>query len=114
MFFREGYRFTGWFEDIEDDDTRWNDDNEVTADITLYARWVEIPNPDIFRVGSTGGTGRVTSVDATAIARFLIGQNMEICLLAADVNGDGYVTGADIILLARWMVGHDVEHLIAH
>ena len=114
MFSREGYRFLGWFEDLYDENTKWRDHNEVTADTILYAKWAEIPDPENFRVGSVGSSGRVTSADATLLARYLIGHDVEICLLAADINGDGYVDSADIILLARWIVGNKITDLIAH
>jgi len=61
-------------------------------------------------------TGRVTSADATAIARWLIAtpeeqQRMiddgEFCDLAADVNGDGEVTVADLTALVRRLMGLD-------
>ncbi|MCL2577277.1 MAG: pectate lyase [Defluviitaleaceae bacterium] len=111
IFSREGYRFTGWFEDTSDERTRWRDYNEATGGITLYARWVETPNN--FMLGNADHDERITSADATAIERHLSGQNTNICVLAADLNGDGEVTIADIILLARWLVGHNVSHLLA-
>jgi uncharacterized repeat protein (TIGR02543 family) len=112
MFFREGYRFTGWFADITDESTRWRDKNEVTASVVLYARWTRAP--DNFRVGDTCGNGRVTSADATRIARHVVGHDeYNFCKLAADINGDGEVTITDITLLLRWLVGHNVSHLIA-
>jgi uncharacterized repeat protein (TIGR02543 family) len=113
-FSKTDYRFMGWFADLADADTQWHDNNDVTADITLYAKWAEIPNPETFQVGSVSGNGRVTSGDATSIARFILGQSTDICILAADINGDGVVNIADIILLARWLMGHNVGHLIAH
>jgi len=111
IFSREGYRFIGWFEDTEDESTRWRDNNETIGGVTLYARWVA--TPDGFVLGNASRDGRITSADATAIARYLAGHNVDICLLASDLNGDGYVCIADVILLARWLVGHDISHLLA-
>jgi len=112
IFSKNGYRFTGWFEDIGDESTRWRDNYEITEDITLYARWTQIPDPD-FHVGDVDGDGRITSADATRLAMHLIDQNVSICLLSADISGRGYVSINDVTLFARWLVGHNVDHLIA-
>jgi len=111
---KPGYRFTGWFEDIADETTRRRDFDRVSANVTLHARWTPIPNPSNFRVGDAGMDGRITSADATLIARHIVGHDVTICLLAADIDGDGEVTISDITLLARWLVGHNIHHLIAH
>jgi uncharacterized repeat protein (TIGR02543 family) len=113
MLTRPGFRFMGWFTNPLEDSTRWNDDAAVTNGITLYARWTAIPNPSTFSVGSIGGNMRVTSTDATLLARHLIGQDTGACVLAADLNGDGIVNPSDLVLLSRWLAGHDVAHLIA-
>ncbi|MCL2223333.1 MAG: dockerin type I repeat-containing protein [Defluviitaleaceae bacterium] len=65
------------------------------------------------QAGDASGDGRVTSADATIIARYLVGQGVTIDRRSADINGDGYVTVADLTLLARWLAGHNVENLIA-
>jgi len=112
---REGYRFTGWFEYEDGENVRRRDNFEATQDVTLVATWEIIPNDGEFRVGSVFGNGRVTSADATAIARWIIGQEVaDFCHLASDMDGDGEITLTDLTLLARWLVGHDVYHLIAH
>lgn len=118
---KDGHRFTGWFTDVNDATTRHRDDFIVTGDVTLIAAWEPIPDPENFRVGSVGGTGRVTSADATMIARWLITPEADrastfpdFCSLAADLDGDGEVTADDLVLLARWLVGHNVRQQIAH
>jgi|GEM_PF-7122479 len=116
-FSREGHRFTGWFEDIEDESTQWRDNKEVTDNVTLYARWVV--TPDNFLLGDTTGDGNITSADATNIARYLAGHydhldELPICLLAADISGRGYITITDITLFARWLVGRNVGDMIVH
>jgi uncharacterized repeat protein (TIGR02543 family) len=111
VFYRENYRFMGWYADLSDETTRWNDMEEVTESITLYARWA--PAPADFQLGVTGDNGRVTSADATQIARYLLDNGWEICRLAADINGDGLITIEDVTLLSRWLVGHNVRHQIA-
>jgi len=113
IFSRKNHRFTGWFENPDDETTRWRDNNEVTHDVTLFARWT--PTPSNFHVGATSSSRRVTSADATSIARHLVGHDMvDFCIFAADIDGDGEVTIADVTLLARWLVGHDVNNMIAH
>ncbi|MCL2225230.1 MAG: dockerin type I domain-containing protein [Defluviitaleaceae bacterium] len=67
-----------------------------------------------FAIGDANDDGRVTSADATRIARWLTTapayrESISICLRAADVNGDNEITTADLILLARWLVGHAVS-----
>ena len=112
---REGYRFTGWFESVDGEYVRRRDNFTVTCDVTLIAEWEEIPDIKNFRVGSTFNDGRVTSADATAIARWIIGHSVEgFCHLAADMDGDGEVTLADLTMIARWLVGFDLYDLIAH
>jgi len=113
VFSRDGYRFTGWFEDIEDASTQWHDNEDVTSDVTLYARWQQIPDPDNFRVGDADGDGRVTSADVTRLAMHLIGHNVDICLLSADISGRGYVSIPDVTFFARWLVGQNVSCMIA-
>jgi hypothetical protein len=107
MFSRENYRFTGWFENLENENTRWRDNDIIDADITLHARWT--PTPDDFVLGDINDDGRITSADATLLAMYVTHNEITICPLAADIDGDGFVTIADVILLARWLIGHDVE-----
>ena len=102
-----GYRFTGWFENIEDENTRWRDNDKVSSNVWLIARWTVIPNPNNFRIGDADGDGHVTSADATNIATYVAGHNIiNFCPLAADLDGDGEVTINDVVLLARWLIGH--------
>jgi len=110
--FRNGYRFTGWFTDLSDETSRIRSRENLRDNVSLFARWAA--TPEGFQIGDTIGSGRVTSADATMIARHITGSNVDICLLAADLNGDGYVDVSDIILLARWLAGHNVSPLIAH
>ena len=38
---KKGYKFVGWYTEAENG-TRWSFDRQVTADVTLYARWSRI------------------------------------------------------------------------
>ncbi|MCL2225537.1 MAG: dockerin type I repeat-containing protein [Defluviitaleaceae bacterium] len=58
------------------------------------------------RMGDMDGNGRVTSADATLLARHLVGHYVTIDRRAADVNCDGVVNTYDLIRLARALVGH--------
>jgi hypothetical protein len=118
------YKIAGWFTAPNGNGEHWFSHNEATANITLYANWVRRPTNlqtgSVFRLGENGqiGDGRVTSADATMIARYLAGHFdhldvLPICRIAADINGDGIVDLNDVTLLSRWLVGHNVRHLIA-
>ena len=66
------------------------------------------------RIGDIDGDGRFTSADATALARYKIGHDIEICFNAANFYGTGIsspadITSAQITLFARWLVGHKVQ-----
>ncbi|MCL1843128.1 MAG: CotH kinase family protein [Defluviitaleaceae bacterium] len=64
-------------------------------------------------LGDINGDGRVTSLDVTWLMRWLNGDDVNICLAAADFGGNGITAPADVPLhyvtrLARWLVGlHD-------
>jgi hypothetical protein len=57
-------------------------------------------------LGDLTGTDAVTSADANALARYLVGQIVGIDLRAADFFGNGNVGLANIIHLSRALVGH--------
>jgi uncharacterized repeat protein (TIGR02543 family) len=66
-------------------------------------------------VDKEGVVDRVTSVDATRLAHYLLIQGEEdlvtdmsndgFCLVAADINMDGVVDISDLIFLSQWLVG---------
>jgi hypothetical protein len=112
---RDGSRFIGWF-DAPIGGTRYFENTLIKEEVNLYARWHA--NPSGFMLGSTSGENRVTSADATRIARWLVEFHYFRILLdetsppelfAADINGDGVICLADLILFARWLVGHNVQ-----
>jgi uncharacterized repeat protein (TIGR02543 family) len=108
-----GYRFVGWY---DEDGINRRDNFKTDRNITLTARWVE--EPPGFKVGDMDGDGRITSADATVIAKWLVTdpehRDPDFCQLTADISGTGYVSIADVILLARWLVGLNVNGLISH
>jgi len=71
--------------------------------------YVMVVGETITATGDINGDGRVTSADATFLARYIVGQDVYLlCRYAADLNGDGNVCIADLILLSRWLAGHNV------
>jgi len=107
------YRFMGW--QIGNTSGFAYDGFSPPASVNLTAGWASAP-PD-FILGDVNGDGLVTSADATALARYLMGSNDgNFCRFAADITGTGSetpVTPEDLVLIARWLVGHRVGHLIA-
>ena len=82
-----------------------NNNREITVVITEISQIV----------GDVNSDGRVTSADATLLARYLAGHFDDIrnhftqsdaWQQIADVNGDGYVTSADLILLVQLLMGY--------
>ena len=66
-------------------------------------------------IGDTNGDGRITSADATKLARYLAGQfehdpyhitHTDEWRSTADINCDGEVTLDDLVRLAQALVGH--------
>jgi|GEM_PF-1285847 len=80
------------------------------VDGELAAIYTSVMNYSPFLVGDLDGDGRVTSADATALARWLAGHNVEIALCASNITckpgtlPDPYI--ADLTRLSRWLVGH--------
>jgi hypothetical protein len=66
------------------------------------------------RIGDVDGDGRITSADATLIARWLIHRNFPLDLRAADVNCDGVVDFEDVTHLMLALVGYFPEGLCPH
>lgn len=61
------------------------------------------------RLGDINGDGRITSQDASWLARWLINPSVPICIYAADFYGDGNIYPAHVTLLAKWLMGHEVS-----
>ncbi|MCL2577359.1 MAG: glycoside hydrolase family 9 protein [Defluviitaleaceae bacterium] len=111
----DGYRFGGWLNEATDEFLR--DGDIITGDMTVTAVWV--PTPAGFRLGDINGDNRITSSDASVIAKWLITDPADrpelfpnFCQLTADITGSGYTSFFDIVMLSRWLVGHNVGHLI--
>jgi uncharacterized repeat protein (TIGR02543 family) len=62
-------------------------------------------------VGDANGDGKLTSVDALLILRYLAGWGNTLDKQAADVNGDGKITSVDALLILRYLAGWNVPQL---
>jgi hypothetical protein len=73
----------------------------VSREINMH-----VSRGEAFTLGDVRGTGHVTSADATALARYLIGENVTFHdWRAADLNRDGIISVADLTLLSRLLIG---------
>ena len=70
---------------------------------TIRHAYLDTQSPVI--PGNVSGSGRVSSADATMIARHVV-NGTAINMRAADVNCDGVVDLADVTRLMRALVGH--------
>jgi hypothetical protein len=95
---RDGFVFDGWDTDFSD----------VTEDIDVTAQWL--------RIGalSTGGTGHITSMDVTHLARHIVGHYG----FQLPDRRLGNLSGAnrppnmgDVTLMAQWLVGYEFDDL---
>jgi hypothetical protein len=73
----------------------------------LTVRGIPIP-PHLQGVllGNVTGSGTVGPGDLVRFARWLVGDDVELCEEAADITGSGNIGLADILRLARWLAGH--------
>lgn len=63
---REGYTFDGWYSD-EDFKTAWDFENDtITADTTLYAKWTEFPTYTVTVAASSHGSVMANPTSAAA------------------------------------------------
>ncbi|MCL2225057.1 MAG: dockerin type I domain-containing protein [Defluviitaleaceae bacterium] len=79
-----------------------------TLNFQIYNNIVRV---GAFVHGDVNGDGRVTSADATRLARWIAGQDALIDPYAADLCGNG-ITPFTVTLLARWLAGHNVRALM--
>jgi hypothetical protein len=84
-------------------------DEEIPTNASLQPVYFEITNGKVNTLpaipGDANGDGRVTSLDANVMARYIIGDYVTIDHRAADLDGDGRTAIADITLLLRALVG---------
>ena len=96
----DGYEFKGWYTEAACTD-KWNFDDIVPGDMTLYAKWekivVNIP-------GDVNGDGSVTSADVTCVYNYLLNSD-ETFIDTCDVNGDGFITSSDITVIYNILLG---------
>ena len=84
---KSGYKFAGWYRDAALTDP-WDFDNDVvTADITLYAKWepTDEPTPTIYKVeyNANGGEGEVPKAELHFAGEF-------VTVKSADLRKNGY------------------------
>ncbi len=112
----EGFTFAGWYTNAECSGEPYNFDAEVTADIKLYARWIEkevVTYTVIFNMNSHGNTiadqivteGKMAVAPTAPTAE---GYTFGGWYTDADCSGDAYnfdtTVNADITLYAKWTV----------
>lgn len=56
-----------------------------------------------YKLGDIDSNGKITSVDAVILKRWLAKWNISINESAADIDGNGKVTSADAVLLSRYL-----------
>jgi uncharacterized repeat protein (TIGR02543 family) len=123
---KEGYVFSGWYTDnnVFSGGYRF-DDTSVTANITLYAKWVaNIYTITFDKQGGTGGSDTVTATYGAALYDALAPTNAGYLFggyyTGTDGNGTQYYgatmnkvktsydTAGDITLYAKWTEGYTV------
>jgi|GEM_PF-1956557 len=62
-------------------------------------------------MGDVNGDGRITSADATLLARWVVGQYVVMDRRAAYFSNNGRIEPLSVILLARRLAGHNVDSL---
>jgi uncharacterized repeat protein (TIGR02543 family) len=96
----DGYEFKGWYTEAACTN-KWNFDDIVPGDMTLYAKWeqvvVNIP-------GDVNGDGNVTAADVTALYNYLL-NNDTTALVNGDQDGDGNITAGDVTSVYNILLG---------
>lgn len=83
---REGYAFTGWFADAART-VRWDfSENAVMQDITLYARWEAIAEPQPEALPQTGLPGRAAFWAAVLAASLCLAVPLALLLYKKEVS----------------------------
>jgi uncharacterized repeat protein (TIGR02543 family) len=114
----EGYEFVGWYEYYDLTGNRITFPYTVTRDITLYAKWSELPEkPGIYDVlfDSRGGSAITARTNVSSITTEPIptweGREFAGWFEYYDLTGNRitfpYAVAKDMVLYAKWIV--DVE-----
>ncbi len=61
--------------------------------------------PSEYVLGDANGDGEVDNIDLVAIARHIVGIEIQIDLIAADIDKSNDITNSDLISVARYIVG---------
>lgn len=118
---KSGYTFSGWYKESALTNL-WNFDNDtVTGNTTLYAKWTAVPVvPATYKVSfdANGGTGTMDAVSVTSgsdaslpeMGFTYTGHNFLTWNTAKDGSGTSYRNGgkvaavkADVTLYAQWV-----------
>ena len=105
---KSGETFEGWAVGSDGDaNYRTGATYKPSMNLTLYAVWEPISDPEPDVIGDVNGDGSVDAGDAVLISRYdagfitLTAEQLE----AGDVNGDGAVDAGDAVLISRYDAG---------
>ncbi len=95
---KEGYLFDGWYCESELIN-KFDFTNEITQDVSLYAKFVE------YLLGDTNCDGVVSIMDATLIQMYLssLEEFSEAQKILADTDKDGVVSIMDVTLIQMYI-----------
>ena len=103
---KEGFKFLGWY---SDEDTEFTAGTHVTADMTVYAKWVKIPATEgdtlpstadwkfISNYTLTGNCTLETDYDVPENKTLVIAEGVTL-KVNGNITGTGTVKGADVVL----------------
>ena len=97
-----GYNFTGWYTEAACTN-RWNFDNVIPGDMTLYAGWQKIYLP-----GDVDGSGVVDGNDLNMLINILLGKlapTDDSVKGNPNVDGEGGIDGNDLNTLINILLG---------
>ncbi|MBR6248489.1 MAG: leucine-rich repeat protein [Muribaculaceae bacterium] len=94
------YDFTGWYREVACIN-RWNFDNVIPGDMTLYAGWKK----SIYALGDIDGNGAVDGNDLNILINILLDKDSNDYAGREDIDGEGGINGSDINMLINIILG---------
>ena len=94
------YDFTGWYREAACIN-RWNFDNVIPGDMTLYAGWKK----SIYALGDIDGNGAVDGNDLNILINIILGNDSNDYAGREDIDGEGGINGSDINMLINIILG---------